>query len=46
MRKEIDLDTIIDLNRIFGYEFIINDGEIKAMISKEESKQQFIMMIV
>ena len=34
--SELTIDIIQDLNRVFDYVFIINDGTIKKMITKEE----------
>ena len=34
--KELDISMIQDLNRIFGYTFIIEDGKITRMLDKED----------
>lgn len=34
--KELDISMIQDLNRLFGYTFIIEDGKITRMMNKED----------
>lgn len=45
--NQLDVETVQDLNRLFDYVFIINDGKIIKMMTKEEeeNRMRYIDMI-